>query len=114
MERVNEHECEFRFGDHGPKYLLRGPRLEWGIIRLQPGQALGPHKHGEVEETFYFEAGTPVMVVNEQHYRVVAGDAFRLEPGESHNIVNDTDTLAHIIFIKCPYLPGDKIEVEPA
>jgi len=85
MERVNEHECEFRFGDHGPKYLLRGPRLEWGIIRFQSGQALGAHKHEEVEETFYFEEGTPLMVVNGEEYRVVAGDVFRLEPGESHN-----------------------------
>ena len=83
MEHVNEHECEFRFGDHGPKYLLRGPRLEWGIIRFQPGQELGAHKHGEVEETFYFEEGTPLMVVNGEEYRVVAGDVFRLEPEES-------------------------------
>ena len=114
MEHVNEHECEFRFGDHGPKYLLRGPRLEWGIIRFQPGQELGAHKHEEVEETFYFESGTPLMIADGEEYRVVAGDVFRLEPGESHNIINDTDADTRIIFIKCPYLPGDKIEVEQA
>ena len=114
MEHVNERECEFRFGDHGPKYLLRGPRLEWGIIRFQPGQELGAHKHEEVEETFYFEEGTPLMVADGKEYRVVAGDVFRLEPGESHNIINDTDAETRIIFIKCPYLPGDKIEVDQA
>ncbi len=114
MEHVNEHECEFRFGDHGPKYLLRGPHLEWGIIRLQPGQELGAHKHKEIEEIFYFEEGTPLIVVNRKQYRAVAGDVFRLEPDESHNIINDTEADTHIIFIKCPYLPGDKIELEQA
>ena len=44
METVNEHECEFRFGDHGPKYLMRGPKFEWGVIVLQPSQELGATK----------------------------------------------------------------------
>ena len=111
METVNEFDCEFRFGDHGPKYFLRGPRFEWGVIVFQPGQELGAHKHAEVEETFYFESGTPLMVVDGQEHRVTAGDVSRVEPGEAHNIVNDTDGDTRIIFIKCPYVPGDKIEV---
>jgi len=53
-------------------------------------------------------------VVNRKQYRAVAGDVFRLEPDESHNIINDTEADTHIIFIKCPYLPGDKIELEQA
>ena len=54
MERVNEKEKEFRFGDSGPKYLFRGPKHEWGIVVLKPGQTLGAHYHNEVEETFTF------------------------------------------------------------
>jgi len=35
MEKVNENEKEYRKGNKsGPKYLMRGPKLEWGIIRL--------------------------------------------------------------------------------
>lgn len=109
MEKVNEHDCEFRFGDHGPKYFLRGPNLEWGVIVFRPGQELGPHKHAEVEETFYFEAGTPKMIVDGAEHRVAPGDVFRLEPGEAHNIVNDVDGDTRVIFIKCPYRPEDKI-----
>ncbi len=111
MERVNEHELEFRFGDHGPKYLLRGPKHEWGVIVFQPGQELGRHKHEEVEETFYFETGTPQMVVAGESYRATPGDVFRLEPGEGHNIINDGEAETRIIFIKCPYLPKDKIDL---
>lgn len=112
MEHVNEHDCEFRFGDHGPKYLLRGPRIEWGIIVFQPGQALGKHCHNEVEETFYFLEGTPQMLVGEETFRVRPGDVFRLEPTECHNIINDTDADTRLVFIKTPYLPKDKVDLE--
>jgi len=109
MERANEHDLEFRHGDHGPKYLFRGPRHEWGIILLRPGDTLGAHGHREVEETFFFESGAPKMIVNRVEHRVRSGDVFRLEPGEAHDIVNDAAGPARIIFIKCPYLPEDKV-----
>ena len=108
MERVNEQDLEFRHGDHGPKYLFRGPRIEWGVIVFRPGQELGPHKHMQVEETFYFLEGTPQMVIEGESYRVRPGDAFRVEPGEAHNIVNDTGADIRLVFIKCPCIPDDK------
>ncbi len=111
MERVNEHDCQFRHGDHGPKYFLRGPRIEWGIIVFKPGQELGLHKHEQVEETFYFEKGTPQMIVDDQVFRVRPGDVFRLDPGEAHNIVNDCNEETRIVFIKCPVIPDDKINL---
>ena len=111
MERINEADSEFRFGDHGPKYLLRGPRIEWGIIVFKPGQQLGRHCHNEVEETFYFLEGTPQMVVDDESYRVRPGDVFRLEPPECHDIINDTDQDTRLVFIKTPYLPDDKVNM---
>lgn len=111
MERVNEHDIPFRHGDHGPKYLFRGPHWEGGIIVFKPGQQMGTHKHEKVEEVFYFETGTPQMVVDGVPHRVRPGDAFKLAPGEAHNIVNDGDTETRIIFVKAPYLPQDKIDL---
>lgn len=108
LDRVNEHDLPYRHGTHGPKYLFRGPKHEWGIIVLRPGDSLSPHRHAQVEETFFFEAGTPCIIVNGAEHRVRPGDVFRLEPMESHDIVNDSDTDCRIIFIKCPYLPDDK------
>jgi mannose-6-phosphate isomerase-like protein (cupin superfamily) len=111
MERVNESEKEFRFQDSGPKNLFRGPKHEWGVIVFKPGQELGAHYHDEVEETFFFLEGEPKVVVDEVEYRVRVGDAFRMEPRETHNIINDTDSATRIVFIKCPYLPKDKTAV---
>jgi len=109
MEKVNESEREYRRGTSGPKYLMRGPRLEWGIIRLEPGETMGAHGHNEVEEIFFFFDGEPKILINDREYRTKEGDAFRIEAREKHDIVNDTNSAVRIIFIKCPYLPEDKI-----
>jgi len=109
MYRVNEKECKFREGDWGAKYILRGPRIDWGIILLKPGQAIGMHGHQEVEETFYFINGSPIILVNDVEYRVKEGDAFLLDPLEKHDIMNDTKEDVKLIFIKTPYLPEDKV-----
>jgi mannose-6-phosphate isomerase-like protein (cupin superfamily) len=109
MQRVNEKDLAYRQGDSGPKYLFRGPLLEWGLIRLLSGQSLGLHYHEQVEETFYFLKGTPLMVVEGGEYRVAEGDAFRLEAKEKHDIRNDTKGVIDLIFIKAPYLPDDKV-----
>lgn len=111
MERVNESEREFRHGDWGPKYLFRGPNIDWGIMIINSGQSLGAHYHNQVEETFYFLRGTPKMVINNEEYRVKVGDAFRIEPKEKHDIINDTEGPIRAIFLKFPNLPKDKVEV---
>jgi quercetin dioxygenase-like cupin family protein len=110
MERVNEGEREFRFGDSGPKYIFRGPRIEWGVMIIKPGETLGKHYHNEVEETFYFIEGSPRIIVDGKSYRVNVGDAFRLEPGEVHDIINDQDKAMKALFIKTPYNPDDKVK----
>lgn len=109
MERVNERDLAYRQGDSGPKYLFRGPHHEWGMIRLHPGQSLGPHYHQQVEETFFFLRGNPLMVVKGVAHRAGEGDAFRLQAQERHDIRNDTDEPIQVLFIKAPYLPEDKV-----
>jgi len=111
MQRVNESEREFRFGDSGPKYLFRGPRIEWGILILKPGGSLGGHYHKEVEETFYFLEGKAKLLIDGAEYLAGAGEAFRLEPGEKHDILNGSNFPLRAIFIKCPYKPDDKISL---
>ena len=111
MERVNEHDLEYRQGDSGAKYLFRGPVIDWGVLKFLPGQELGPHHHERVEETFDFTAGTPKMTVDDAEFRVRTGDAFRVEPGEVHNIINDTGQAVDAVFIKSAYQPDDKVDL---
>jgi len=111
MERVNEHDLEFRGGDSGVKYLFRGPRIDWGVILLKPGEALGGHYHREVEETFYVAEGRGTFVVNGEELPAGTGDAFRMQPQDRHDIRNDCDAPMKLVFIKCPYLPDDKVDI---
>jgi len=109
MERVNEKELKFRNGDSGPKYLFRGPHFEWGLIVLKPGEKMGGHYHNEVEETFYLEQGSCVMIVNGKEIPAIEGDVFKLDPKETHDIVNRSTKPVRFIFIKAPYRPDDKV-----
>jgi mannose-6-phosphate isomerase-like protein (cupin superfamily) len=111
MERVNEHDLPFRNGNYGAKYLFRGPLHEWGVIVLEAGTSMSPHKHEKVEETFYFEQGTPQFVVDGVSHRVKPGDVFKLDAGEGHEIINDGEQDARLIFIKCPFIPDDKVDL---
>ncbi len=111
MERVNANELEYRNGESGPKYLFRGPRIDWGLIRFAPGEELGTHYHNEVEETFYFTAGKGLFVADDEVHPIRVGDAFRMEPGERHNVINTGTTPLECVFIKHTYMPDDKVRV---
>jgi mannose-6-phosphate isomerase-like protein (cupin superfamily) len=110
MERANEFDLSYRDGDHGVKYLFRGPVIDWGVLRFLPEQELGRHYHERVEETFYFTKGAPKMLVGGSEIRIRPGDAVRLEPGEVHNIVNDTSEPIEAVFMKTPHEPSDKVK----
>ncbi|NLW51428.1 MAG: cupin domain-containing protein [Candidatus Brocadiaceae bacterium] len=111
MEKVNAEELDYRNSGSGPKYLFRGPRIDWGLIRFLPGQELGPHLHRQVEETFFFTSGTGVFVADGLEYDIRPGDAFRLEPGEVHNVINTGSAPLDGVFIKHIYNPDDKVDV---
>jgi len=112
VEKVSEHDQPYRGGTSGVKYLFRGPRIDWGVILFAPGEELGRHVHHEVEETFYFVEGTGGrFIVDESECPIQIGTAFRIEPGEVHNIVNDTGEPLKAVFIKSEYNPDDKVNV---
>jgi hypothetical protein len=50
------------------------------------------------------------MIVNGEEHRASAGDAFRMEPADRHDVVNDADAVADLVFIKCPFDKQDKVD----
>lgn len=113
MERVNEHDLSYRNGESGPKYFFKGPHYEWGKLALQPGETFPEHYHNEVEETFYLVEGENVsMVSNGATYTLRAGDVLKFTKTETHGITNNGTKTAYFIFIKAPFIPGDKVAVD--
>ena len=112
MQTVNERNCRFRNETFGFKYLLRGPRIDWGIFRFPPGKEMGAHYHNKVEETFYFTLGSGRMIVGGREERIEAGDVYRIEPGEVHNFWSDGPEDLEGVFIKSIFDPDDKVDVK--
>lgn len=112
MFKVNENEFEYRFGNSGPKYLLKGPRLNFGVVVLQPGEDFDNHYHTIMEENFFILEGSIEFTVNGKDITICnAGDFIHLDPNEPHYLKNISDVPAKAVFCLGPYQLSDKTEV---
>ncbi|PLW75437.1 cupin domain-containing protein [Cohaesibacter celericrescens] len=112
MFKTSESDHSYRFEDHGPKYLQRGPRSDIGVVTLQPGQHFPAHKHSLIEENFLTIAGEVHMYVDGDLHVLGVGDFARCDPGETHYVINKGDIAWKAVFIKAPYNPTDGTPVD--
>ena len=112
MKKVNENDFEYRGGESGVKYLMRGPSIDWGLILLKPGESMASKAHGHetLDETFYFMEGDGTMIIDGKEHPAPQGTVFLCEFKEMHNIKNNSNQPIKIVFIKGDYNPDDKIE----
>ncbi|MGI6458163.1 MAG: cupin domain-containing protein [bacterium] len=111
MKKVDSNSLNWSLESSGVKYMVQGPNIEWGILKMKPGQSsldYGKHIHHVVEETFYFISGSPKFIINGEEHRVKPGEAYVIEPYDDHCVVNDTDEDFVAIFIKHPFMPEDR------
>ena len=73
--------------------------------------ALG-RTYNEVEESFYVLEGQVACNANGIRHALTAGDAVRLETHEHHDMVNESKRPVKMVFIKHPYLPKDRVDVQ--
>lgn len=112
MFRTSESEKEYRFGDNGPKYLMRGPRLSCGVVALQPGQDFKKHLHQHMEENFLLVEGEIDIYVDDKLFKCKKGDLIHVEPNEKHYLVNTSKSPAKAVFALGPFQEKDKIEFD--
>lgn len=112
MYIVKENEKEYRFGNSGPKYLMKGPRMNFAVVQFQPGQDFTAHYHNIMEENFFILEGEINIVVDGVVNHLVPGDFIHIEPGEVHYCVNPYDKPIKMISTLAPYQEVDKVEVE--
>ena len=93
---VNENDFEYRCGDHGPKYLMKGPRMNYAMVQFQPGQDFQAHYHNIMEENFHILQGKIDIVVD----------------GEVHYVNNPYDEPIVMVSTLAPFQEVDKVEVE--
>jgi quercetin dioxygenase-like cupin family protein len=112
MYLVDEKDKEYRFGDNGPKYLMRGPRSNFAIVQFMPSQDFQAHYHEVMEENFYILEGTVVIVVDNVPHTLTKGQFIHIEPNEVHYVINRSDAVVRMISTLASFKEVDKIEVD--
>ena len=108
---INENDREYRFGDSGPKYLMKGPRMNFALVAFQPGQDFQAHYHNVMEENFFILEGELEFRVADQVLTAKAGDLVHVEPGEAHYLRNASDAPAKAVFCLAPFQEKDKVDL---
>lgn len=112
MYEIHESEAEYRFGDHGPKYLMKGSQIEIGIVVLKPGQDFPNHYHEAIEENFFVLEGRVDFYLNGERRVLQKGDLLRCDKSEAHYLRNPYDEEFKALFVKAPFLDRrDYVEV---
>lgn len=104
MILTNESQHEYRYGNHGPKYLGKGPFTDFGVVIIQPGKEFDTHMHEKQEEAFFALEGECEVYVNGELVRMKQGDYLQCEPGDAHYFRNTSEALFKAVFIKAPHL----------
>jgi len=111
--KIHEDEVEYRFdGISGPKYLMRGPRADFGLVILKPGEDFQTHYHRAIEEDFFTLSGTVDIYINGERWTLKPGELCHVPPMTPHYLINRGDEDWKAIFVKAAYDPKDKVNVE--
>lgn len=77
------------------KVMLRAGELphltNFSQANFAPGQTSPAHAHQDMWEVFFVESGSGVISINAQEYPLFPGDCAVVEPGEVHEIRNNSD-----------------------
>lgn len=109
---IHESEREYRFGDSGPKYLMKGPRMNFALVQFQAGQDFKAHYHKEMEENFFILEGEVDVVVDGTVHHLTPGQLIHIEPGEIHYLINKYAGPVKMISTLAPFREVDKVDVE--
>ncbi len=109
---VHEDDFQYRFGDSGPKYLMKGPRMNFALVRFNPGEDFPAHYHNIMEENFYILEGEIDIVVDGVTNHLTPGQMIHIEPGEVHHCINRYDKPIKMVSVLAPYQESDKVEVK--
>lgn len=108
---VHENDFSYRFGNSGPKYLMKGPRMNFALVQFQPGEDFTAHYHNVMEEDFFILEGKVDIVVDGVVNTMGPGQFIHIEPGEVHYVKNAYDAPVKMVSTLAPFQESDKVEV---
>ena len=112
MYIVNEEDKEYRFGDSGPKYLMKGPRMNFALVQFQAGQDFKAHYHNVMEEEFLHSRGRGGYRRGRRGQPPASGSDDPHRAGEIHSCRQQPGAPMKMISTLAPYTNPDKVDVE--
>lgn len=112
MYIIDEKDKEYRFGDSGPKYLMKGPRMNFALVQFQSNQDFKAHYHNIMEENFYVIEGEIDIVVDGKVNHLTSGQFIHIEPGEVHYCINNSNAEVKMVSTLAPYQQVDKVDID--
>lgn len=73
---------------------------------IPPRSTIGRHEHVGSEELYYIVSGTPLVRVDEQERRLSPGDVAIVRSGQTHELINDTDSDTRIFVVQVGICPS--------
>jgi len=99
LESLAWHDRMGIRGGQGPArcadYLRLGDMagiISAGRTVLEPGSSIGEHTHPDTEEFYLILEGHGTGILDGKRFPVGPGDLYVLKAGQSHGLVNDSDT----------------------
>ena len=100
MLKYNIHNIGGEVVKDDETYLLKDNRTLNNLVlsstKLYRGKSTRGHRHEGQEEVYFFVQGTGVMVVDDERFRVQAGDVILIPDGAFHRAINDGEM--HLVF----------------
>ncbi|QRY39508.1 cupin domain-containing protein [Microbacterium hominis] len=110
-EILRSADAHLRFGDWGPGYLAQSDDAAFGVVVLRPGDEFANHLHEHHTESFVVLEGSAEVWIDRGAAVVLApGDVLRAAPGEEHYLRNSFDGTFRAVFVKTPWVDGDKLD----
>ena len=93
MLKYSNHNIGGEIVKDNETYLLKDNKTLKNLVLsstcLYRGQATRGHSHAGQEEVYFFVQGTGMMLVDEDKFRVAAGDVILIPDGAFHRVIND-------------------------
>lgn len=82
--------------------------------KMPPRTAEDMHYHQKAQQFFYVLPGQAAMRFIDRTILLNAGDGLEIEPGEAHQMCNQSDSAVEFLVVSTPKARGDKILVNPS
>lgn len=79
------------------------------VVEIKPGEHVDPHYHEQTQETFYILHSGGRLVIDDAELVPEDGDVIICEPGDVHEVVNETETPFRILVVKTDAVDDDTV-----